>query len=115
MVTKNHETSTVIYSVNSTTSSLVLVVYGCVPSLVKIIIARHKHDIITLPAPIINHLRRQAPDWRHSSVRPPGAGETRRRCRDGVNKDRQAGCWVELQTNLREDYAKFYNHGEGPY
>ena len=22
---------------------------------------------------------------------------------------------VELQTNLREDYAKFNNHGEGPY
>ena len=22
---------------------------------------------------------------------------------------------IELQTNLREDYAKFYNHGEGPY
>ena len=22
---------------------------------------------------------------------------------------------LELQTNLREDYAKFYNHGEGPY
>ena len=21
---------------------------------------------------------------------------------------------LELQTNLREDYAKFYNHGEGP-
>ena len=22
---------------------------------------------------------------------------------------------IELQTNLREGYAKFYNHGEGPY
>ena len=22
---------------------------------------------------------------------------------------------LELQTNLHEDYAKFYNHGEGPY
>ena len=22
---------------------------------------------------------------------------------------------LELQTNLRDDYAKFYNHGEGPY
>ena len=22
-------------------------------------------------------------------------------------------CWLELQTNLREDYAKFYNHREG--
>ena len=22
---------------------------------------------------------------------------------------------LELQTNLREDYAKFYNHREGPY
>ena len=22
---------------------------------------------------------------------------------------------VELQTNICEDYAKFYNHGEGPY
>ena len=22
---------------------------------------------------------------------------------------------VELQTKVREDYAKFYNHGEGPY
>ena len=22
---------------------------------------------------------------------------------------------LELQTNLREDYTKFYNHGEGPY
>ena len=24
-------------------------------------------------------------------------------------------CWVELQTNLRKDYAKFYNNGEVPY
>ena len=22
---------------------------------------------------------------------------------------------LELQTNIREDYVKFYNHGEGPY
>ena len=22
---------------------------------------------------------------------------------------------LELQTNIREDYAKFYNHGEDPY
>ena len=22
---------------------------------------------------------------------------------------------LELQTNICEDYAKFYNHGEGPY
>ena len=24
-------------------------------------------------------------------------------------------CPLELQINLREDYVKFYNHGEGPY
>ena len=23
--------------------------------------------------------------------------------------------YLELQTNLRDDYAKFYNHREGPY
>ena len=22
---------------------------------------------------------------------------------------------IELETNVAEDYAKFYNHGEGPY
>ena len=27
----------------------------------------------------------------------------------------QPQCSLELQTNLPEDYAKFYNHGEGPY
>ena len=29
--------------------------------------------------------------------------------------DDDEGPEVELQTNLREDYAKFYNHGGGPY
>ena len=24
-------------------------------------------------------------------------------------------CPLELQTNLCDDYVKFYNHGEGPY
>ena len=24
-------------------------------------------------------------------------------------------CLLELETNIAEDYAKFYNHGEGPY
>ena len=28
---------------------------------------------------------------------------------------RQPGQHVELQINLREDYAKFYNHGKDPY
>ena len=27
----------------------------------------------------------------------------------------RSGSLLELQTKVRGDYAKFYNHGEGPY
>ena len=35
--------------------------------------------------------------------------------RSSVHHDIYPDYPLELQTNLREDYAKFYNHGKGPY
>ena len=35
------------------------------------------------------------------------------RCCCCYNAEVRHVCWLELQTNLREDYAMFYNHGEG--
>ena len=39
------------------------------------------------------------------TARHPGASA-------GIYKPR---CLVELETKVAEDYAKFYNHGGGPY
>ena len=40
------------------------------------------------------------------------------RCSEGVvycKSARQIPCTLDLETKVAEDYAKFHNHGEGPY
>ena len=32
-----------------------------------------------------------------------------------INPYTTAACLLELETKVAEDYAKFYNHREGPY
>ena len=53
--------------------------------------------------PLHHPLRRPPPRPRHDHF--SGSG----RWGSNVNV-----CGVELQANLRENYVKFYNHGEGP-